>query len=185
MHTATIAMGANIDSPAGPPQATLVAAAGRLESFGRLLRRSSLYSTDPVGFADQPRFVNAVVALETALSPRDLLGVLLDLELEFGRDRSAGIVNGPRTLDLDILLYDDLILKEPETTEPASPHLEIPHPRLAERAFVLVPLAEIAPDVLDPRSGATIAALLERLRATSPDAPEQVVPFKDEAWISG
>jgi len=180
MHTTYIALGANIAGPAGPPQATLSAAVQRLGSFGRVRTRSSLYSTEPVGFADQPRFVNAVVALETALSPRDLLGVLLDLEHEFGRDRSGAIVNGPRTLDLDILLYDGLILDEP-----ASPHLQIPHPRLAERAFVLVPLAEIAPNAVDPRSGATIASLLECLRAASPDTPEQVVRLEDEAWISG
>jgi 2-amino-4-hydroxy-6-hydroxymethyldihydropteridine diphosphokinase len=180
MHTAYIAMGANIDSPAGPPQATLAAAARALEMLGRLPHRSSLYSTEPVGMADQPRFVNAVVALETALSPRRLLTALLALEHEFGRDRSAGIANGPRTLDLDILLYDDLIVDEP-----ASPHLEIPHPRLAERAFVLVPLAEIAPDIIDPRSGRSIATLLEDLRSPSPDAPEQVVRLEDEAWVLG
>jgi 2-amino-4-hydroxy-6-hydroxymethyldihydropteridine diphosphokinase len=180
MHTSYIAMGANVASPAGPPQATLAAAVERLGSFGSVLRRSSLYSTQPVGFADQPRFVNAVVSLETTLSPLDLLGVLLGLEHEFGRDRSAGLANGPRTLDLDILLYDDLILDEP-----ARPHLQIPHPRLAERAFVLVPLAEIAPDILDPRSGETIATLLRQLRANSPEAPKQVDRLEDEAWIPG
>jgi 2-amino-4-hydroxy-6-hydroxymethyldihydropteridine diphosphokinase len=180
MHTAYIAMGANIDSPAGPPQATLAAAARALEMLGRLPRRSSLYSTAPVGLADQPRFVNAVVALETALSPRRLLTTLLALEHEFGRDRSSGIANGPRTLDLDILLYDDLIIDEP-----AAPHLQIPHPRLADRAFVLVPLAEIAPDILDPRSGKSISMLLEDLRSASTDAPEQVIRIEDDAWIPG
>ena len=99
--------------------------------------RSSLYSTAPVGFADQPRFVNAVVELETELEASDLLERLLAIEVEFGRDRAAGFANGPRTLDLDILLFGNRKISEPG--------LEIPHPRLAERAFVLVPLNEIAP----------------------------------------
>ena len=85
----------------------------------------------------QPRFINAVVALETELEPRELLDGLLAIEQEFGRDRAAGIRQRARTLDLDILLFDSLIINEPG--------LEIPHPRLAERAFVLVPLNEIAP----------------------------------------
>src|ERR1700682_570500 len=110
MQTTYIGMGANIPSPIGLPEATLAAAANRLSSIGRVTCRSTLYSTKPVGFADQPRFVNAVVALETDLSPGALIGALLDIELEFGRDRSTGIQNGPRTLDLDILLFGALVL---------------------------------------------------------------------------
>ena len=150
-------MGGNLASCAGEPEATLAAAALRLESLGKQVGRSSLYSTQPIGFADQPHFVNAVVALETDLKPQALLRSLLAIEQEFGRDRSSGIANGPRTLDLDILLIDDLILDEPELT--------IPHPRLAERAFVLVPLAEIAPTALDPSSQKTIGELLRLLQA--------------------
>ena len=101
-------MGGNLASMAGPPEATLAAAALRLESLGRVTRRSSLYSTAPVGFAAQPRFMNAVVALATELGPRELLDGLLVIELEFGRERAAGIANGPRTLDLDILLLGEL-----------------------------------------------------------------------------
>jgi 2-amino-4-hydroxy-6-hydroxymethyldihydropteridine diphosphokinase len=101
-------MGGNLASWAGTPEATLAAAAVRLERLGRVVRRSSLYSTEPVGFAEQPRFVNAVVALETELEPRALLEGLLAIEQEFGRDRTAGIANGPRTLDLDILLLGEL-----------------------------------------------------------------------------
>src|SRR5208283_2081036 len=111
------------------PEATLAAAAASLERLGRVQARSSLYSTAPVGFADQPRFVNAVVALETELHPRELLAALLAIEREFGRDRAAEIRNGPRTLDLDILLFGAKQITEPD--------LQIPHPRLSERAFVL------------------------------------------------
>jgi 2-amino-4-hydroxy-6-hydroxymethyldihydropteridine diphosphokinase len=127
MRTAYIGMGGNLASCAGAPEATLSAAALRLESLGRVARRSSLYSTAPVGFAAQPRFVNAVLALETELEPRELLDGLLTIEKEFGRDRSAGIANGPRTLDLDILLLGDLEIRSPE--------LLIPHPRLTQRAL--------------------------------------------------
>ena len=108
-----------------------------------------------MGFAAQPRFINAVVALETELGPRELLDGLLAIEQEFGRDRAAGIVNGPRTLDLDILLFGELEISEPD--------LKIPHPRLAERAFVLVPLDEIAAHVTVPGRGETVARLLARL----------------------
>src|SRR5208282_686642 len=105
MPTAYIAMGGNLPSLAGRPEATLTEAAKQLGRLGRVTRRSGLYSTEPVGIIDQPRFVNAVVELETDLEPQPLLEGLLAIEQEFGRDRSAGIRNGPRTLDLDILLY--------------------------------------------------------------------------------
>ena len=155
MPLATIALGANLPSSAGAPEATLAAAGECLAALGRIAACSSLYSTAPVGFADQPRFVNAVVALETGLSPRAMLDALLALELDFGRDRAGSPANGPRTLDLDILFYDDLVLGESG--------LEVPHPRLAERAFVLVPLHEIAPHLRDPRSGKTVTELLQAL----------------------
>ena len=141
MQTAYIGMGANLASWAGVPEATLTAAALRLGSLGRVARRSSLYSSEPGGFAEQPRFVNAVVELQTELSPRELLDGLLALEQEFGRDRSGGVENGPRTLDLDILLFGELEISEPG--------LDIPHPRLEERRFVTVPLREIAPRILE------------------------------------
>ncbi len=155
MRTAYVGMGANLPSPAGPPEATLIAAVSRLGSLGRLTAKSSLYSTAPVGYAAQPRFVNAVVALETQLEARELLDALMAIERDFGRDRENAIPNGPRTLDLDILLLGDLQINEPG--------LEIPHPRLAERAFVLAPLNEIAPEAIDPRSGVKVAELLKQL----------------------
>ena len=174
MHTAYIALGANLPSPVGPPAATLAAAVQRLGSLGNVQQQSSLYITEPVGFADQPRFLNAVVALETALGARALLNKLLSIEKEFGRDRTAGIPNGPRTLDLDILMSDGLELNEPD--------LELPHPRMSERAFVLVPLAEIAPHLLIPGSGKTVAELLHSLQTTRKGDVDAVVPIENEMW---
>ena len=172
MSLGYIALGANLLSSAGPPEATLAAAAERLAALGRITARSSLYSTAPVGFADQPRFANAVVALETHLSPNKLLNGLLAIELEFGRDRAASPPNGSRTLDLDILFYGDMVLNESG--------LEIPHPRLAGRAFVLVPLHETTPDLRDPRSGKTVAEMLQSL----PDraAPDAVTKIECGVW---
>ena len=171
---AYIGMGGNMASWAGTPEATLAAAAVRLESLGRVVSRSSLYSTEPVGFAAQPRFVNAVVALQTELEPEELLAGLLAVEQEFGRNRAEGFANGPRTLDLDILLLDDLKVSEAG--------LEIPHLRLAERAFVLVPLCEIDPLILDPISGRTVAQLLDSLLPGSRGEVDAVVQIKDGGW---
>ena len=167
-------MGANLASWAGAPEATLAAAARRLESLGRVVRRSSLYSTAPVGFAAQPRFVNAVVELETKLEPRELLDGLLAIEQEFGRDRTAGVVNAPRTLDLDILLYGDLEIREQG--------LVIPHPRLSERAFVLIPLNEIAPQAVVPGVAKTVGQLLTKLIEAAKAESGAVIPVESEAW---
>ena len=104
----------------------------------RLTARSSDYLTPPWGFKYQPYFVNLTIAVETTLAPRELLARAQDVELKLGRDRAHEKRNGPRTADIDILAYDDLTVNEP--------NLILPHPRLFERAFVLVPLAEIAGD---------------------------------------
>ena len=104
----------------------------------QLTARSSDYRTPPWGFKYQPHFVNLVIAVETTLSPRELLARAQDVELRLGRDRAHEKRNGPRTADIDILTYDNLTVDEPNLT--------LPHPRLFERAFVLVPLAEIAGD---------------------------------------
>jgi 2-amino-4-hydroxy-6-hydroxymethyldihydropteridine diphosphokinase len=177
MRTAYIALGSNLASQAGPPEVTLAAAASKLESLGRLASRSSLYSTAPIGFGDQPRFLNAVIALETDLAPAALLEKLLSIEKDFGRNRADSIPNGPRTLDLDILLLGDLQVSEPG--------LEIPHPRLAERSFVLVPLAEIAPEIVVASHGKTVAQLLQTLLNNCEGETDAVVRVQSNAWRSG
>jgi 2-amino-4-hydroxy-6-hydroxymethyldihydropteridine diphosphokinase len=170
-------MGGNLASWAGTPEATMAAAARRLERLGRVACRSSLYRTEPVGFAAQPRFVNAVVTLETELGARELLRSLLAIEQEFGRDRETGFANGPRTLDLDILLMGNLKISEPG--------LEIPHPRLAERAFVLAPLCEIAAETVVPGSGRTVSQLLDSLFSGSPNEAHAVVQIESDGWCAG
>lgn len=157
MSVAHIGLGANL----GDAVATLREAARRLERLGRVTARSSLYRTPAWGVTEQPPFVNAVVALETARDPHALLRALKALEDELGR--TATFRWGPRTIDLDILTYDDVHLDEPALT--------IPHARLAERAFALVPLAEIAP---------AFVALLEALPASEIAAIERIGPFERE-----
>ncbi len=112
---------------------------------------SSFRETDPVGYLDQPRFLNAAVAIETSLAPHALLETLLEVERELGRVRE-GPRYGPRTVDLDLLLMDDLVLDEPG--------LELPHPRLHERAFALEPLAELDPERVVPGRGSVRQLLL-------------------------
>lgn len=141
MIRAYVALGANL----GAAAATVSEAAAALAEIPetRLLAVSALYQTAPVGLKNQPDFINAVAALDTALSPLALLEALFALEARFGRSRS--VPNAPRTLDLDLLLYGQ--------TRIDGEQLILPHPRLHERAFVLVPLAEIAPDCLIPGRG--------------------------------
>lgn len=173
-------MGANLPSSIGLPDVTLAAATARLESLGWVFARSSLYSTAPIGYAEQPRFFNAAVGLKTELTPFELLGALLLIEKDFGRNRVLNLQNGPRTLDLDILLYGDFVI--------GGATLEIPHPRLAQRAFALVPLNEIAAAVADPRAGCNVSELLKSLFPTSGDDPhfgheiDAVVQIESEHW---
>lgn len=131
---AYIALGSNMENPIRQVNTAF----GELDAMPEitLLQHSSLYQTKPVGYAEQPDFINAVAKLETTLEPMALLTNLLEIEAQHHRVRGEER-NGPRTLDLDILLYGDLSLN--------LPNLTIPHPCLTERAFVLVPLAEIAP----------------------------------------
>jgi 2-amino-4-hydroxy-6-hydroxymethyldihydropteridine diphosphokinase len=141
MHRAYIALGANL----GNPVATINDAIDALVALRGciFLAVSSLYRTAPVGLKRQPDFINAVVCVKTHLGPRELLEELFALEARFGRERT--IRNAPRTLDLDLLLHGDTVQDDPAAT--------LPHPRMHERAFVLAPLVEIAPDVVIPGRG--------------------------------
>ena len=151
MPIAYIALGSNL----GDRAAILAAATDRLGRLGRVVARSSLYETEPVGYRDQPVFLNAALALETELEPLPLLHALLSIERELGRDRSRGLPKGPRTLDLDLLLLGDAIV--------AGDELTLPHSALAHRRFVLTPLAQIAPHVRHPQLKQTMTDLLAQL----------------------
>ena len=142
MTRAYVGLGANL----GERERTLRAAVDALaaEQGIEVLAVSSLRETDPVGVGEQPPFLNGAVALETTLAARELLEVLLSVEHRFGRVRGPG-EHGPRTLDLDLLLYGDEQIDEPGLT--------VPHPRLQERRFVLEPLAELAPSLMVPGRG--------------------------------
>ena len=141
MHKAFIALGSNLNSPASQ----VIRALQSIEQLPKtqLIKKSSLYKTTPVGYSEQPDFINAVAAIATELSAENLLKSLLKIENEFGRERP--FPNSPRILDLDLLLYDDLILH--------TPNLTLPHPRMHLRGFVLLPLAEIAPEINIPQHG--------------------------------
>jgi 2-amino-4-hydroxy-6-hydroxymethyldihydropteridine diphosphokinase len=152
MARAYVGLGSNL----GDREGTLRAAVGRLRALPgtKVVAVSKLRDTEPVGYVDQPRFLNGAVALDTELSAQDLLAALMALERNFGRNRAAAPPQGPRTLDLDLLLYGD--------DEIAEPGLEVPHPRLHERRFVLEPLAELDAALEVPGKG-TVQALLARL----------------------
>lgn len=146
-HIACIALGSNLEQPVLQVRQALEEVA-RLPST-RLLLHSSLYRSEPLGRQDQPDFINAVAKIATGLAPRDLLDALMAIEQRHGRVRES--LNAPRTLDMDILLYDDLQYNDD--------HLTLPHPRMHLRAFVLQPLQEIVPGCVVPGHG-PVAALL-------------------------
>jgi 2-amino-4-hydroxy-6-hydroxymethyldihydropteridine diphosphokinase len=151
MSDALIGMGGNV----GDVRATLDRAVVALCDGGdvRLLARSADYRTPPWGVTDQPAFINICLAVAATLPPRALLDRALSIERAFGRNRASEQRWGPRTLDIDIIAFDDLVLDEPGLT--------LPHPRLFERAFVLAPLAEIAPD--RAIAGTKVADALRRI----------------------
>lgn len=147
--TAFVALGSNLGDREGFLRAAIEAMA-RTET---VLQASSIYETDPVGYLDQPPFLNMVIEVETSKESLELLRRLREIEHELHRERS--FPNAPRTVDLDLLLYDDVVLD--------SPGLTIPHPRMHERAFVLAPLVEIAPTTIVPTIGKTAKELFDGL----------------------
>ncbi len=153
---AYVALGANL----GDRLQTLCAAIEQLEREPciTVVARSSAYDTAPVGPPNQPRYLNAVIALRTTLAPQALLETLLRVERQLGRQRETTRWTA-RKIDLDLILYGSLVLCL-RGADPQDPALEVPHPRFRERAFVLLPLAEIAPAVCDPVTGEPVESLL-------------------------
>jgi len=165
VNTIYLGLGSNL----GDRPANLAAAEAALGPAVQLLRTSSTYETEPWGYSDQPAFLNQVVQAETGLAPLDLLAYLKQIETSLGRQPSFHY--GPRLIDLDILLYGDQVID--------LPGLSIPHPHLAERAFVLVPLAELAPTLRHPLSGKTITELLKEI---DPSGVRLTTHPKDGGW---
>jgi 2-amino-4-hydroxy-6-hydroxymethyldihydropteridine diphosphokinase len=165
-----LSLGSNV----GDREGQLREARARLGAVGRVVSMSSVYETEPVEFTQQPWFLNCALALETHKTPQELMAAILRIEEEMGRRRVQK--KGPRSIDIDILLFDGTVV---ESTGLDSTDLTIPHPALHQRRFVLEPLAEIAPEVLHPVLKKTIRDLLDAL------PPGQVVrKLEPEPWIS-
>jgi 2-amino-4-hydroxy-6-hydroxymethyldihydropteridine diphosphokinase len=162
---AAIALGSNLESKFGDREANLREAVRRIGALGEVQAVSSFYDTEPVGYLDQPRFLNGALALDTELGPRELMRELLGVERAMGRDRAANqradvVVKGPRVIDLDLLSYaergdGDVVM--------ATEELMLPHPEMQARRFVLEPLAEIAPEWVHPVLEVTVREMLARL----------------------
>lgn len=147
-----LALGTNL----GEREQNLQVAIDALQAEMRLVKKSAIYVTPPWGFEDQSEFLNQVIEVRTNLEPLPLLAFLKDLETTMGRVKTFR--NGPRLIDLDILFYGERLVAEPQ--------LQIPHPRLQDRAFVLVPLCEIAPGLVHPRLNRSVRALLSQVDVT-------------------
>jgi 2-amino-4-hydroxy-6-hydroxymethyldihydropteridine diphosphokinase len=156
-HTVYLSLGSNV----GDRAAQIADAIERLRAIGEVAAVSSLYETAPVEVTNQPWFLNAVVRLETRLDPNRLMGLLLDIERAMGRERTRP--KGPRSIDLDILLFDD--------QEFHSDTVDIPHPSMHLRRFVLIPLAELAPNLQHPSLHLSVSQMLDRLPQTDTVRP--------------
>ncbi len=164
--TAYVALGSNL----GDRVEHLRTAIAALRGLGSVEAISSFYETTPVGLVEQPDFLNAVAALRTGLSPQELMNALLRIEQQHGRDRGASVPKGPRTLDLDLLSYGDVVMETPSLT--------LPHPAMTERRFVLVPLEEIAPHWRHPLSGKTATELLAAISRAEEESSHKVRKMK-------
>jgi 2-amino-4-hydroxy-6-hydroxymethyldihydropteridine diphosphokinase len=153
---AAIALGSNL----GDREDALQAAISQMRALGRVAAVSRFVDTAPVGLLDQPRFLNGALLLETKLPPLDLLRQLLAIERRMGRNRAGVPAKGPRIIDLDLILYDQVVL--------ATEDLTLPHPAMQERAFVLAPLSEIAPGWIHPVLGESVAALMAKVAGCVP-----------------
>jgi 2-amino-4-hydroxy-6-hydroxymethyldihydropteridine diphosphokinase len=161
--TVYLGLGSNL----GDREQNLARAMDLLAQRVKVEKTSSLYVAEPVGLRDQPLFLNAVCRGQASLDPEELLGLVKRIEASLGR--KAGLRNGPRPIDIDILFYGDSVVN--------LPHLVIPHPGVPDRAFVLVPLAEIAPDLVHPVNGRTVAGMAEQVRDR-----QGVRLWRQEAW---
>ena len=155
-RVAAIALGSNLESERfGGREANLREAVARVRGLGEVRAVSSFYETEPVGYLDQPQFLNGALVMESVLEPLDLMRGLLEIERAMGRERVGAVAKGPRVIDLDLLLYGDRVVSTAELT--------LPHPELQVRRFVLEPLAEIAPEMVHPVLGVTVGEMLADL----------------------